>query len=560
MTRNIFMRFLPLAAILMLAASGVFAQAGTGSITGVVSDTTGAVVPNATVKLVNKATNQEKTATATDDGIFNFTLLQPGTYTVTASSGSFAPQILEVEVQVGRTTGANFSLGAAAVSAVVEVTAEGIQTTQSNSDAVISQTAISNLPINGRRFQDFATLTPAAQVEGSRGQISMSGQKGISGNTNVDGVDFNQTFFGGIRGGERSNQAFVVPQEAIKEFQVIASGYNAEYGRSTGGVINAVTKSGSNEFRGSAFYLLRPAALARGNEYTEALQAQRLDALHVDATLAPTQHQFGGSVGGPIVSDKLFYFASYEQQIFRAPRQVVISNLIGVTLPAGDRGLEAFNYLRTLEVPYDETNDAKAFLGKMDWNINNNHRFNIRFNWARNDALNAVATGSTTFDPTRTDALSSNGTERNRNYITVGQLVSNFGSNSVNDLRFQYAKETRPREANVEAPNVFFGATFAQYGSRNFLPTTQYDTRTQIADSFSYITGNHIFKFGGEYSRIFASQVFGFNQFGAYSQTSGGTTVILRSVGLPGPPATTPPAQPFLGRFDDTNARYNRQI
>ncbi|MBK9527783.1 MAG: hypothetical protein IPO41_05570 [Acidobacteria bacterium] len=182
--------------------------------------------------------------------------------------------------------------------------------------------------------------------------------------------------------------------------------------------------------------------------------------------------------------------------------------------------MEAYNYLRTLESPYEETNDALAALGKVDWNITTNNRFNVRFNHSRNDALNAVATGSTTFDPTRTDTISSNGIERNRNNIVVGQLISTFSSNLINDLRFQYAKETRPREANVEAPNVFFGASYAQYGSRNFLPTTQYDTRSQIIDSVNYIKGNHIAKFGGEYSRIFAEQKFGFNQFGAYSLTT----------------------------------------
>lgn len=564
---------------LLFSAGQVLAQA-TGTVTGVVSDSTGAIVPNATVKLVSKGTNLEKTATANADGIYNFTLLQPGQYTVTATSGSFAAQSLEVEVQVGRTTNGNFTLGASAVTAVVEVTGEGIQTTQSNSDAVLNETAINNLPINGRRFQDFVTLTPAAQVEGSRGQISLSGQKGINGNVNVDGVDFNQTFFGGIRGGERSNQAFVIPQESIKEFQVVAAGYNAEYGRSTGGVINAVTKSGSNDLRGSLFYLWRPEQLARGNEYTQALQDQRLTALGIDATLAPTQHQYGGSIGGPIVKDRLFFFGSYEQQRFRAPRQVLISALTAFTLPAGDRGLEGFNYLRGLEESYEETNDALAALGKVDWNITNNNRFNIRFNHSRNDALNAVATGSTIYDPTRTDTISSNGIERNRNYILVGQLISNIGSKFVNDFRFQYAKETRPREANVEAPNVFFGASFAQYGSRNFLPTTQFDTRSQIVDSVNYVTGNHIFKFGGEYSRIFAEQKFGFNQFGAYSLTSAAangtinpTTCatgafstnagILRNVSSIRQNIDCPaPAAPslYLGRFDDTNARYNRQI
>jgi len=559
MTKKISIKFLAFAALCLFAGIGqIFAQAGVGNITGIVSDSTGAVIPNATVKLVSIDKGTEQTVTANSDGVYSFASLQPGNYSVTASGGNFGEQKLEVQVQVGRTTDANFTLGASDVSAEVVVTAEGVQTTQSNSDAVLSETAIENLPINGRRFQDFVTLTPAAQVEGQRGQISLSGQRGINGNVNVDGVDFNQPFFGGIRGGERSNQAFVIPQESIKEFQVVAAGYSAEFGRSTGGIVNAVTKSGSNNVRGSLFYLYRPEQLARGNDYSRAIQEQVLNNLSLDATLAPTQHQFGGSIGGPIVKDKLFYFGSYEQQRFRAPRQVVFSGLSNVTLPAGNRGLEALNFLNGLQTGFEQTNDAYAALGRIDWNISDNHRFNGRYNFAKNNALNAAATGETVLDPTTPSALSANGTEGNRNNIFVGQLVSNFGASSINELRVQYAREDRPREANEISPNVFFGATFAQYGSRNFLPTTQYDTRAQIADAFTIVSGNHTIKFGGEYSRIYANQQFGFNQFGAYSLTTGGTVGILRAVSLPQP--GTDPEVAYLGRFDNTNARYARQI
>ena len=535
MTKNISIKFLAMAFLCMLLSIGqTFAQAGNGSITGVVTDSNGAVIPNASVKLVSLSKGTELNTTASSDGIYNFTSLEPGRYSVSTTGGSFAEQKLEVEVQVGRTTDANFTLGVSDVSAEVLVTAEGVQTTQSNSDAVLSETAIQNLPINGRRFQDFVTLTPSAQVEGQRGQISLSGQRGINGNVNVDGVDFNQPFFGGIRGGERSNQAFVIPQESIREFQVVAAGYSAEFGRSTGGIINAVTKSGSNSVRGSLFYLYRPEQLARGNEYSQAIQEQVLNNVGLDATLAPTQHQFGGSIGGPIVKDKLFYFASYEQQRFRAPRQVVFGGLSNVVYTdATDRGFEALNFLNGLQTGFEQTNDAYALLGRIDWNINSSHRFNGRYNFAKNNALNAAATGETVLDPTTPSALSANGIEGNRNNIFVGQVISNLSASSINELRFQYAKEQRPREANVNAPNVFLGSTFAQYGSRNFLPTTQYDIRHQVADALTFITGNHTFKFGGEYSRIYANQQFGFNQFGAYSLTTGGAATILRKFQVP---------------------------
>ncbi|MER3632641.1 MAG: TonB-dependent receptor, partial [Blastocatellia bacterium] len=254
---NIFHRIASIIALAILFSLAVFAQtqSSTGQITGIVTDATGAAIPNATVTLKSQATNQTLTTTTSSDGLYRFVLLQPGKYTIKTSAQNFSEQTLEVEVQVGRSTDANFTLGAGDVSAVVEVTAEGVQTTTSNFDAVQDATAIQNLPINGRRFQDFVTLTPSAQVEPSRGQISLSGQRGINGNINVDGVDYNQPFFGGIRGGERANQAFTIPQEAIREFQVVAAGYTAEFGRSSGGIINAVTKSGTNQLRGTLFYL-----------------------------------------------------------------------------------------------------------------------------------------------------------------------------------------------------------------------------------------------------------------------------------------------------------------
>lgn len=585
MTIKFSIKSILLTAIFCLAiAGGAIAQSqgGSGQISGTVTDSAGAVVPNATVTLTSQATNQTQTVTSSGDGLYRFVLLQPGNYTVKASASNFAEQSLDVEVQVGRTTDANFTLGASNVSAIVEVTADGVQTTSSNFDAVQDATAIQNLPINGRRFQDFVTLTPAAQVETSRGQISLSGQRGINGNINVDGVDYNQPFFGGIRGGERANQAFTLPQEAIREFQVVAAGYSAEYGRSSGGIVNAVTKSGDNDLRGSLFYLWRPEQLALANEYATALAEQRLNALGLDATLAPTQHQFGGSISGPIKKDRLFYFASYEQQKFEAPRQVLYSTLIGVTPLATQ--LDTVNFYRGEETQFTQTNDAYAAFGKVDWNINDSNRFNVRYNYSRNNASNAAATGETQLDPTTNNSLSTNGTEKNRNNIVVAQLITNFTPTVVNEARFQFAREDRPRIANEEVANI--NTLIGIYGTRNFLPTTQFDKRYQVTDSLTVISGNHTIKFGGEYSDIFVDQKFGFNQFGVYTFAGGlllnstvpagaganagpnspiGTPGILQSLSTSrylyvATPTATVGTVPFLGRFDTTTARYNQQI
>jgi outer membrane receptor for ferrienterochelin and colicin len=560
-------KFLTLVLMSLTLSVGIFAQSqgSTGQIVGVVTDSTGAVVPNATVTLTSIDTNSTKTVNTSDDGLYRFVLLPPGEYSVKAAATSFGEQTLKITVQVGRTIDGNFKLGAKDVAAEVTVTTDGIQTTTSNSDAIVNEAAISNTPINGRRFQDFVTLTPGAQVSqdagGTRGQISLSGQRGINANINVDGVDFSQPFFGGIRGGERSNQAFSIPQESIREFQVVAAGYSAEFGRSSGGIVNAVTKSGTNKVRGSAFYLLRPEQLARANSFAKALSEQRLSTLvingrtGVDATLAPTQQQFGGSIGGPIVRDKFFFFTSYEQQKFKAPRQIFYGNLVGVTPTLTQT--EAFNFYRGIEVPYESTNDAQALLGKIDWNLSDAHRLSVRYNFSNNNALNAVSTGETALDPTTTNSLSTNGTEKNRNHGVVGQLISTLNSNTINELRFQYAYEKRPRLANAQVSNL--ATTIGTYGTRNFLPTTQFDKRIQFADSLTLISGNHTMKFGAEASNIFADQTFGFNQFGAYAFAGlTSTTGILDALGSTRNIAI--PTAPFYGRFDTTTARYNQQI
>ncbi len=547
MTKFKFFKSLSFAALLIaFGAMQLFAQAGFGTITGVVTDSNGAVIPNATVKVVSVSKGSELTATASNSGIYTFTSLEPGQYRVSASGGGFAEQTLTVEVQVGRATDANFTLGAGEVAAVVTVTAEGVQTTQAASDAVLSETAINNLPINGRRFQDFATLTPTAQIDTERNQISLSGQRGINANINVDGVDYNQPFFGGIRGGERSNFAPTIPQESIKEFQVVAAGYNAEYGRSSGGIVNVVTKGGTNQFRGSLFAQIRPDSFAVNHSFVKRLE----EVNNVEITAAPTQTQFGGSIGGPIVKNRLFFFGSFEQQDFEADRFVLFSGLDNVAVTPANQ--EAINYYRSQETEFKLTNDARTFLGRIDWNLNDSNSANFRYSWNRGEGLNAVSVGDagTLFNPISNAALSNEGTEIDKNNVFVAQLNTLFGPSYINDFRFQYAKGERPRFSNSETPLVNVANT-GLYGTRSFLPTTQFDDRIQFVDGFSIIKGNHNIKFGGEFSDIFVSQEFGFNQFGSYS-FSGGQTAALANLSLD-------PTNPNDRRFDG-GTFYTQQI
>ena len=211
-------------------------DANKGSISGTIFDPNQAVIPSARVSVTNTGTGLTRDTRSNESGQYRFIALDPGTYQLKAEAPGFAPATADnVVVTVGGAIQANITVSLQATSQTVEVSSAFTQVTETNTSQTLDHQAIRDLPINGRRFQDFAVLTPTVQVEGARQQLSFAGQRGINSNVMVDGTDYNEPFFGGIRGGERSNFAFTVPQSSIQEFQAVSSGYAAEYGRSSGG-------------------------------------------------------------------------------------------------------------------------------------------------------------------------------------------------------------------------------------------------------------------------------------------------------------------------------------
>ena len=427
----------------VLAAVPAFAQsqATTAEINGRVTDAQGGVLPGATVTVTSSDTGYTRSVVTNAEGLYSIPLLPPGNYELVAELTAL-PHSRSLVLNVGATQTINTQLQVGGVQETVTVAAGSplVETSATVRTTTVDLEAIANLPINGRRFQDFISATPTVQVDPSRGQLSFAGQRGINSNISVDGADFNQPFFGGIRGGERSNNAFTVPQESIQEFQVVAAGYSAEFGRSTGGLVNAITKSGSNRLKGSAFYVNRNRDWAENNAFGQAA--------------APTQQQFGGSIGGPISKDKIFFFGAYEQQVFENTRQVLFDRLAGFT-PA-PTSQEAFNYFKWLEEPFDATNDAITTLGRVDWQIGDADRLSVRYSYSSNKALNANATGNA-LDPNTISALTNNGTEKDRTNIVVGQYTSALSSSLLFEARGQYGYEERPREANFEGTDGAVG-------------------------------------------------------------------------------------------------------
>ena len=513
-------------------------QATTAELNGRVVDAQGGVLPGVTVTARSEATGYVRTAVTDGQGLFSLPLLPPGAYTVAMELAGFAPGERRTVLTVGATVTLNQTLQVTGIAETVQVSAGAplIETTTPIRTSTVGAAAIENLPINGRRFQDFVTLTPTVQIDTSRGQLSFAGQRGINSNVNIDGADYNQPFFGGLRGGERSNNAFTVPQGAVQEFQVVAAGYSAEFGRSTAGLVNVITRSGTNQVSGSGFYVNRNRELADKNAFGQ--------------TAAPTQQQFGAAVGGPLLRDRLFYFGAYEQQIFRNERAVAF-NLTGVTRSADNA--EAYDHYRSLETDFDATNDAIASLGKVDYQWPAGSRVSVRYSYSTNTAKNSNATGNA-LEATTISALSNNGTEKNGTNTVVGQFTSALRSNLLFEARGQYSRERRPREANELSPTV--QTQVGNYGTVNFLPTTQFDWRVQGATNLTWVRGTHTVKAGGEYNHVYADQTFGFNQFGRWT-INGVAASAVEVLSLGGPTAN---------RFDvpltgaATTATYLKQL
>ena len=305
-----------LSLILGISAIAFGQSTVTGAIGGVVTNPNDEVVANAGVTVRNTETNKEDTATTDDQGRFKVSNLQPGIYAVTINGSGFSPYNQDkVVVEVGRETSIKAALSIGPLSGgTVEVTSEApvINTSQQDFSSNLNQTSINELPVNGRRWSNFAMLTPGATPDGTFGLISFRGISGLLNNSTVDGGDNNQAFFSEERG--RTRIAYVVSQAAIREFQVNTSNYSAEYGRSAGGVINAVTKSGTNEFHGSGFIYDRNNKWGARNPLSTIPQLVNGVTTQVAIKAEDVRYQFGGTIGGPIVKDKAFFFFSYDQQ------------------------------------------------------------------------------------------------------------------------------------------------------------------------------------------------------------------------------------------------------
>jgi hypothetical protein len=494
------------------------AQATTGIIRGTVTDPSGEPVAGAAVLMEQRETGYRAEVVTTTQGAFVRTLLPLGTYDITAQAlGQYADERIEgLSLRVGESVSLQIVFRPIEVEGLV---VEGQRTPLIDpSDATQSQRlgeeVVDGLPNNGRNYLDYTLLTPGVQLgQGPDGDVlNISGQRGIFNNVMVDGADFNNPFFGEQRGGQRP--AFTFNQDAVQELVVVAQGAPAEFGRSSGGFVTVITKSGTNEFDGSAHYFGQFDALS--SDFPEARGGGKPEF---------DRHQFGFTLGGPIVRDKAFFFLAYDQQNGDETKQFTRN----VVSPSELQKLDSFLQARYPGLfddefgPITRTDDNRAVIAKLDFNLSGNHRASLKYNHTFSEQANG------TFDVDSWGA-SANGIEKDFSNAINGALNSQLSNTLSNEFRFQWAREDRPR--NYDGP-LIPGATppaapqFDDIGGRPFpdiamdfadgfriglpffLPIDPgYDTRFQIVDNISKLTGDHLFKLGMEYNRTRVEQQF----------------------------------------------------
>jgi len=523
--RKLLCAFFVLALALCFASSGWGqAQITTATVQGDVLDEKGGSVPGASVEAKNLDTNFVRTESTDADGHFVILNLAPGRYTLTISKQGFASVLQQnLNLTVGQVLTIPVKLKISSVAQQIVVSdVTVVEVTKTESSSTLDEIAVANTPVLGRKFEDLLTLTPGVAItQGPDGdEINFNGQRGVYNNVSLDGGDYNNGFFGEQEGGQRA--AIDITLEAVKEFQVIASGANAEYGRTGGGVVNVVTKSGTNELHGSVFEYFRTEALTAATSDGKPLQNFR-------------RNQFGGGVGGPLIKDKLFFFAAGEgirENLTRPNLSAPLGAACPVATPVvgtNDAVINAspecqrvalLNFFKTATLaPATATNEGMAIdhlvrngsvFGRVDYNLNSKNQIfgSYNFDWSKNT--------NQTFD-VPTYGSSANGIEGPSKIQAINtNWFSTISNTMLNEAHFTYARENRPRAAtNVSSvPDTAIGTAAPfnsfRFGQPFFLEPTVDEVfwRTDLRDNFSLVKGKHTFKFGGEWIHSLNSQIF----------------------------------------------------
>ncbi len=537
-------RCLLLAVVSLLLAGAVSAQTFRGTIVGTVTDSSGAVVSGATVKVRNVDTGLERTAQTTPDGSYSVPELPIGTYDVTFTQAGFETEINKgVVVNVATQTRVDAALKPGQVAQQVEVTGEvpQMETTTNDLGGILTSKTIESIPINGRDYTKLIYLDPGvagspdqiSDSPGSFGEFSMNGSRGRSNNYLLDGTDMNDGFRNDPainEAGVFGDPATILPLDAVAELHVL-SNYQAEYGRNSGAVVNIVTKSGTNNWHGTALEYWRSGQLGARNYFNFDNQPKN----------PFLNNQFGGSLGGPIVKDKLFFFLDYEGQretgaqaglsVVPSPASIAQAEAIaGPNVSQPILNLLARNPWPTpnisgvgcdlngcdgpnLATSTRFSNYVDSMIAKIDYNANSSNNISGRYYFGNStqsfpfaQLAGGLLPGFNTVTPTRVQLVSLS-------------WVKIINSSQVNEARFGY---NRFSEGFYPQDNAFNPATigldtgvssfdyglpkisvgnFSPLGATASVPRDRVDSNWQALDNYSWKLGRHDLKFGYEFRR-----------------------------------------------------------
>lgn len=468
------------AAFALLPSGPAGAQATTGEITGRVLDTAGAAVPGATVTARNEDTGLTRTTPTNSVGDYTVTQLPPGTYTVSAELSGFKKAVRKgVTINIGARLTLGFNLAVGDMTEAVEVTAEAplIETTRSDIAGLVTPKDIQNLPMLNRTFAGLSITMPEARPVGNFdptktriGNFAMSGGDGRQLNVNVDGGDNKDNVVGSLV----QNFAY----ESIQEFQVLQHRWTAESGRAVGGVVNVISKSGTNTLRGSLFGSYRDESTRAFDFFEE--QRRAADPSFEKAKFK--REEFGGSLGGPIVKDRLFFFGALEKFRERSENLVTLAALNQLRAIPGAQAISA------IPTPYDDT----LATVKLDYHPGNNHTLFARFAYQDQSSPNDQIPVPATTD------LNNGNTNTTTNYDFVASHTWSVGGNKLNQFAFHFQDFQ-----NEILPNVT-GVPFLDFpsvdtGPNGNTPQATTQKKFQFRDDFTWQTGNHGLKFGVNY-------------------------------------------------------------
>jgi hypothetical protein len=529
-----------LAALFLVAALPVVAQtSGNGNINGTVTDSTDATVANISVIVLNTDTGVTRTITTNADGSYNASFLLPGHYELTIGGGGFGKvDRKNLVLTVGQILTVDVTLPAASVTTDVIVTSESplVDTDKTEVAQTISEHLISNIPVATRNWSAFVLNTPNVTPDGGSGLVSFHGISGLYNQNYVDGSNNNQMLFSEARG-RASGAPYVYSIDSIKEFQADAATYSAEFGQAAGGQVNAITKSGTNHLHGDAFYYLRYPSLNALDPYN------KFQALHNNGNTflltqpVHQQNQFGGSVGGPIIKDRLFFFFTYDG--FRKVGRVLYSNSNTISLtPSGPTGstttitptqcpatisstqcssgiafLLGVGNIAQGDAPPPRFQKQNLFFPRLDWHINSRNDVFVDYNFADYDSTYGYSPANTFSN----SSPSTNGPTSYHERFLVAGLTTQIGKASVNQVHFQYGQDLETAGANASGPSIATGVV--TFGMPNALPRVAEpnEHRIQFTDVYSISKGHHTFKFGGDVNLVHEVMINLFQGGGIYS-------------------------------------------